>query len=83
MEKGCDVTSLTWHALLAPKGLPKQVRDTLVQVFKKMAENPQVITALKNAGSYSSYQSPEEIDKRVQVEFKEIREIMTRLGLLK
>jgi tripartite-type tricarboxylate transporter receptor subunit TctC len=83
MEKGYDMTSSTWHALLAPKGLPKQVRDTLVQAFKKMAEYPQVITALHNAGSYSFYQSPEEIDKRVQVEFKEIREIMTRLGLLK
>jgi tripartite-type tricarboxylate transporter receptor subunit TctC len=83
MEKGYDVTSSTWHALLAPKGLPKQVRDTLVQVFKKMAEDPQVIAALKNAGSYSFYQSPEEIDKRVQGEFKDIREIMTKLGLLK
>ncbi len=82
-EKGYDITNATWHALLGPKGLPKPVRDVLVQGFKKTADDPQMIAALANAGSYSLYQSPEEIDRRVQTEYKEIQEILAKIGLKK
>lgn len=70
MEKGIDISVTSWFGLQAPKGLPKPVRASLVQAFESASKDPQIVSALTKAGLNVTYTSPEEMDKRIQDEYK-------------
>jgi tripartite-type tricarboxylate transporter receptor subunit TctC len=83
IESGYDIAFATWFGMLAPKGIPKAVKTTLVQAFKKTMEDPQVISSLGNMGLTVSYLSPEEVENRIQKEYKLVLSVWEKIGLVK
>jgi len=69
VEKGMDITINVWWSLMARKGLPKTVRDTLIEAFKNTVEDPQIMSGLNIvAGGSNIYLTPEETNEKVQAE---------------
>lgn len=64
-----------WKAVFAPKGTPQPVIDKLAAAFKKMTENRQVITVLKQIGDEFAYMGPDEFSKYWRSEFQNIKEM--------
>lgn len=83
VERGIDITLTSWFGLQAPKGLPKAVRAILVGAFKNTVNDPQVISSLTKLGFNISYHSPEEVDRRIQEEYKQFEAIWKKAGLVK
>lgn len=80
MERGYDIFSSIWFGLQAPKGLPKTVRDTLVQAIEKTVKDAEVISRLAKLGFNTTYLSPEEADRKIQEEYKLFLNIWEEVG---
>lgn len=83
LEKGYDIQLLLWNGLHAPKGLPLEVKNVLVQGFEKTAKDQEMITALGKAGYYHFYLNPEEQDRQIQVDYKLLHGVLVKAGLVK
>jgi tripartite-type tricarboxylate transporter receptor subunit TctC len=62
-EEGVDVVNLMWRAVLAPKGTPRPVIETLATAFKKMSEDKTVIAMIKQFGDEVYFMGPDEFGK--------------------
>jgi tripartite-type tricarboxylate transporter receptor subunit TctC len=82
LEKGYDMQLLLWNGLHAPKGLPNDVKSILVRAFEKTAKDPEMISALSKAGYYHFYLNPEGQDKQIQTDYKVLKNILSKAGLL-
>lgn len=82
VEKGYDLKLWLWNGLHAPKGLPAPVKSVLVQAFEKAAKDPEMISALSKAGYYHFYVNPEGQDKQIQTDYKILKNILSKAGLL-
>lgn len=82
-EKGIDVQVGIWFGIQGPKGMPKEVKDRLIDAFKKTAEDPQTKDQLGKLGYGLVYLSPVEEDKRVRVDYKQFLEVWKNIGLIK
>lgn len=83
-ERGIDIPPLTsWFGLQAPKGLPKEVRTTLVEAFKNVIKDRDIVSTLTKLGFNISYLNPEEVDKRMQEEYKLFVDVWTKVGLIR
>jgi tripartite-type tricarboxylate transporter receptor subunit TctC len=56
--------------------------DTLVELFKQMANDPDVQAALFKAGLVPSGLGPEETEKKVYKDFEMAREVFGKLGMI-
>jgi tripartite-type tricarboxylate transporter receptor subunit TctC len=74
-EQGVNVTNLMWRAVLAPKGTPRPVIETLAQAFKKMTEDKSVVTMIKQMGDEIYYLGPDEFGKLWREEFENQKEL--------
>lgn len=84
IEKGIDITAIDQFGLQAPKGLPKSVKDILVETYKKTIEDPEVISGMKKlVGVGINYLTQEEIDRRIQENYKLFQDIWKTTGLKK
>ena len=81
-EKGYNVLFSTWYSLVARKGTPKPILDTLARLFRQTADDPAIQSALVNAGMVPMNLSPEEDEKRANFEYERASQIFGRLGLL-
>jgi tripartite-type tricarboxylate transporter receptor subunit TctC len=82
-EKGYDVLFFAWNSLIAGKGTPKPVLDTLAKLFKQTAGDPTVQSALIRAGWIPLNLGPEETEKKTNFEFERASKIFEKLGLVK
>ncbi len=80
-EKGYNVLFSTWYSLVARKGTPKPVLDTLARLFRQTAGDPAVQSALIKAGMVPMNLSPEENEKRANFEYERGSEIFRKLGI--
>ncbi len=83
IERGIDITLTSWFGLQAPKSLPKSVRATLIEAFKNAVNDPQIISMLTKLGFNISYYSPEEVDRRVQEEYRQFQAVWKNVGSIK
>ena len=84
VERGIDITLTSWFGMQVPKGLPKEVRAALVQAFKNTVEDPQIISMLnKLVGISNVYFSPEEVEKKIQIQYKLFQDVFKQAGLIK
>lgn len=62
--------SVTWYALMAPAGVPQNVRDTLRAAMGKVLKQPDVLTKLNTLGieTIAVTESPDAIRKRIAAE---------------
>lgn len=79
-EKGFNVSLTSWQGLRAPKGLPKPVRDSLVQAFEKTMKDPEILQAMVKLGGGITYWNPEETEKHTQDEYRLFSDIWAKIG---
>ena len=82
-EKGlpeCDIFS-SWQGFFGPGNLPKPIRDQLANSLQKVIQIPSVVKALENAGFSVEYRGPDELEKKVANDYKDIEKVVKAAGL--
>jgi tripartite-type tricarboxylate transporter receptor subunit TctC len=74
-EKGYDIVSYHYVVLIAKKGTPKPVVDTLLKAFKQTADDPDAQAALIKTQMIPLYLNPAETEKMVRADFDRSREV--------
>ena len=74
-EKGYDIVSYHYVVLIAKKGTPKPVVDTLLKAFKQTADDPDAQSALIKTQMIPLYLNPAETEKMVRLDFDRAREV--------
>jgi tripartite-type tricarboxylate transporter receptor subunit TctC len=82
-EKGIDVVMEMYTGIIAPKGLPTEIRDMLHNAFKKALEDPKVIETFKKQGTGIGYAGPDEFKTVIESNSKTAGEILSAAGLVK
>lgn len=80
-EKGIDIERVTYMVCMAKKGTPKPVLDTLAKLFRQVADEQKVKTALVSAGFVPLNLGPEETENKVSQDFATASEVFKKLGL--
>lgn len=71
----------SWFALFAPPGIPEDARKVLVPAIEKAVKNTK--PKIENMGGILVYKSPSEFRKMWEVDYKQIYEIATKIGMRK
>jgi tripartite-type tricarboxylate transporter receptor subunit TctC len=82
-ELGYDFSWDAWEAIFGPKGLPenKAVYPKLSQAVKKAILDPEFVQKLLAIGLDVQYTAPEELEKWLRENDKEIKKVIFELGL--
>jgi tripartite-type tricarboxylate transporter receptor subunit TctC len=72
-----------WPNFFVTAGVPKEVLDTLVPAFEKVAKNPAISSKLANLGMPMDYLPPDKVMARMHEEYKTVEELGKRFGMLK
>ena len=83
LEQGYDVVVPTWLGMVARKGTPPQVLDTLREIFKKTGDDPRVKEAIPKMGYQAVNWDPEQTRKEMDAAYEMAKETWARLGLIK
>ncbi len=77
--KGVDFSG--WHALLAPKGTPKEVIDKLNAAVNKLLQKPEFQSALAKIGAEADGGTPQQLYKRMVEEMDKWGVVIKRAQL--
>ncbi len=80
-ERGYNVVRDVFFYIYARKGTPKPVLDTLSNLFKQTADDPDVRSGVLKGGMLPLNLGPEETEKKVFEDFEVARDIFGKLGL--
>lgn len=80
-ELGYDIDFTVWKGYFAPKGLPEGVKKALVDGFKTILTDKDLIAEMKKAGLEITYQSPEELSKRMEKEAEYYKKVIKDTNL--
>lgn len=69
-EKGYDVVMSSWWFALAPKGMPEDVRASLVGAFGDSARDQTFVQWLTKGGFISRYLKPTEVSQHIESDYK-------------
>lgn len=78
--KGIDFSG--WHALLAPKGTPKDVIDKLNAAVNKLMQKPEFLSRLDGIGAQPNGGTPEQLHRRMADEMEKWQAVIKRAGLV-
>jgi len=78
-ELGFDVVMGVWRAVLAPKGTPQSVIQTLYEAFMKTAQDPEFIAEMERAQIPLVIRGPEELRRIMEEDDVKYRLIAERL----
>ncbi len=81
IESGYDVTMETTEAVMAPRGIPEDIRKKLHDTFKKCLEDPKVLSVMSNLNMDVYYQSGPDYDKQAVKTYAENEKILKKIGL--
>lgn len=81
IEKGIDLEAGSWRGIVAPKGTPVDVIETLHAAFKRALDDESVIKFAKNSGFSIDYLPPKEFGEFMRVEYESIGQLAEELGL--
>ena len=70
-----------WTALMGPPGLPKEVVDRWVEVFARLAKDPDWIAGNARLGGIAAIRSPAETEKFVHEQYELYDKLVTTLGI--
>jgi len=62
-EMGTPIVTSNFNALIAPKGLPPEILETVHQAFKKALTDPAFVSAAQSVDQVITYRNPEETAK--------------------
>ena len=72
-----------WHAILAPKGLPKPILTKLTQAYEKACQDRSVQAKLENLFVLPDYRNPEETAKFIDSEYRTSGKVLKASGMTK
>jgi tripartite-type tricarboxylate transporter receptor subunit TctC len=72
-----------WFALVAPAGLPEEVKKVLLPAVEKSIKDPEVKAKIENRGYVVDYKSPAELRKIIADDYETARELAIKLGMSK
>lgn len=81
-EKGIDVDTELYTGLIAPKDLPKEIRDILHESFKKVIEDSEVVEKLDAQGidAEYGYLGPDDFEEIIKREYESVANILDVLN---
>lgn len=82
MEEGFDVNVILWQGFSAPKGLPEDVRNKLVEGFKKIIEDPATQEDIGKFGFVTEYLAPDDFRKRWEQDSEYLGNLLKETGIL-
>lgn len=82
-EQGIDIDAGFYNMLLAPKGTPEAIVNTLHNAFRKALEDPDVIEKTAKANLPLEYYGPRESRERLNKNYEVFGVLLTELGLKK
>jgi tripartite-type tricarboxylate transporter receptor subunit TctC len=82
-EAGLGDAAGTWFAYTAPKGTPPAVVKYIHDAAKAALEEPSFVTLMKSRGVDLDYKTGEKVRQDLHREYKEHREILQKLGVMK
>ncbi|MGH3357193.1 MAG: Bug family tripartite tricarboxylate transporter substrate binding protein, partial [Nocardioidaceae bacterium] len=80
-SQGYDITFGVDNFVLAPKGTPDDVIDTLHDAFKKGMESDEYQTFLADNGYVEQYMGGDELESYVESQYDEYTKVIDDLGL--
>jgi len=82
-EAGLGDAAGTWFVYTAPKGTPPAVLKYIHDAAKAALEDPAFVTLMKTRGVEIDYKTADKSRQDLHREYKEHREVLQRLGMLK
>src|ERR671912_167450 len=80
---GSDWTTAAWRGMVAPKGIPADVRDKLAASLKKIAASKEYTDFMASRGFGVTYAGPEEFGKFMAKSDAELGATMKAVGIAK
>jgi len=80
-ELGTDMTYSLDRGIMVPKGTPDDVIAMWTEVFKKAAENPELVEKLKAKGTPVVYRGPEDYAEWFQEEYDAHEKVAIKIGM--
>jgi tripartite-type tricarboxylate transporter receptor subunit TctC len=81
-EKGHDVVIGAWRGLIAPKGTPQAVIDTLRNISRSAANSPVFASTLAKQNLSIVYKDQKDFAAVIQKDNARFRELLGKLGML-
>jgi len=82
-ELGTDMTYSLDRGIMAPKGTSEEVVAMWTDVFKKAAENEELVEALKKKGTPVVYRGPEDYAEWFEAEYDAHEKVAIKIGMFK
>ena len=81
VENGVDFTWSSWKGIFAPKGLPEDVRATLVQALAEAINDPAFLTKMEEMGEFVDYRDPAGYEELARQDSAVAEGIIRELGM--
>ena len=82
-EIGTDMTYSLDRGIVVPKGTPQDVIEMWAEVFKKAAENEELVESLKKKGTPVVYRGPEDYAEWFADEYDAHEKVAIKIGMFK
>jgi len=82
-EKGIDVSYGTWRGIAGPKDMPHEVTQALKTAFDKVAQEPELINAIKQQNLGYVYANGEDFKAKMAVETEGYAKVLSDLDIQK
>ncbi|OOY02975.1 MULTISPECIES: tripartite tricarboxylate transporter substrate binding protein [unclassified Thioclava] len=80
-EEGVDFTWSSWKGIIAPKGLPDDVRSKLVDAVKAASEDQEFKDKMTAMGEFVTYEDPETFKARAEHDSEVSKGVLDDLGM--
>ena len=80
-EFNYDIKFTVWKGVFGPKDLPQDVKESLVQSFKEMLEDPEYVSEIEELGQTVNYLNPDELTSKIKEEYDYYGEVIESAGL--
>lgn len=82
-EQGIDLIFALKRGIMAPKGTPKDKIDYWSQVFKKAAENPELLKQMDAKGTDVEWVGPDDYSAWANKTFDQYKKVAVKIGMYK
>ena len=76
-----SVNRMAYYGMVAPKGTPKEVVDTINAAVKKVLANPAVQKSIEGTGSVILGNTPEQFAEQIKTEFALYKQLVKTQNL--
>ncbi len=80
-DLGYDIESVALYGIIAPSGLPSQIKGKLEEAFSKAAKDPSLIQMIKNASYSPVFKNSREFGNYMKEAYEKAKSDLKELGL--